>query len=267
MVLISAVEPRSLPSAASTVATRLAFWAEASWAVGPCVVTLASMAADSVVLNPPSPKMATARSWLAVVGAVVPLEKALNESMFGSKAVGLGQALRDGLSVPPGIALCGAIVDAVASGEARAINEVLKWARPLGGPLAVRSSAADEDGASASFAGQHLTLLNVPSCEELVVALREVWWSANSDSAITYRKKVGLFTRPSIGVVVQGLLDPSAAGVMFTRNPVTGADERSGQLGVVAGSHRALVQPAFFRDSWGLPAVPLPTRTGAGPRR
>ncbi len=43
---------------------------------------------------------------------------------------------------------------------------------------------------------------------------------------------------------------------------VTGADERSGQLAVVAGSHRALVQPAFFRDSWGLPAVPLPTRTG-----
>jgi hypothetical protein len=43
---------------------------------------------------------------------------------------------------------------------------------------------------------------------------------------------------------------------------VTGADERSGQLGVVAGSHRALIQPAFFRDTWGLPAVPLPTRTG-----
>lgn len=179
----------------------------------------------------------------------VPLEKALDERMFGSKAVGLGQALRDGLSVPPGIALCGAIVDAVASGEDRAINEVLKWARPLGGPLAVRSSAADEDGASASFAGQHLTLLNVPSCEELVNALREVWWSANSDSAITYRKKVGLFTRPSIGVVVQRLLDPSAAGVMFTRNPVTGADERvieaSWGLGeaVVAG----LVIPDNFR--------------------
>jgi Phytanoyl-CoA dioxygenase (PhyH) len=43
---------------------------------------------------------------------------------------------------------------------------------------------------------------------------------------------------------------------------VTGADERSGQLAVVAGSHRALVQPAFFRESWGLPAVPLPTRAG-----
>jgi hypothetical protein len=43
---------------------------------------------------------------------------------------------------------------------------------------------------------------------------------------------------------------------------VTGADERSGQLAVVAGSHRALVQPAFFRSSWGLPEVPLPTEVG-----
>jgi hypothetical protein len=43
---------------------------------------------------------------------------------------------------------------------------------------------------------------------------------------------------------------------------VTGADEGSGQLGVVAGSHRALVQPAFFRRSWGLPEVPLPTGVG-----
>ena len=98
--------------------------------------------------------------------------------------------------------------------------------RPLGGPLAVRSSAVDEDGAEASFAGQHLTLLNVPSVEELAAAVSEIWWSANSDSAITYRQRVGLFTRPSVGVVVQALLDPDTAGVMFTQNPVTGADER-----------------------------------------
>ena len=119
----------------------------------------------------------------------------------------------------------------------------------LGGPLAVRSSAADEDGAEASFAGQHLTLLNVPSADALVAALKEIWWSANSDSAITYRQRVGLFTRPSIGVVVQKLLNPDAAGVMFTKNPVTGDDERvieaSWGLGeaVVSG----LVIPDHFR--------------------
>lgn len=43
---------------------------------------------------------------------------------------------------------------------------------------------------------------------------------------------------------------------------VTAGDERSGQLGVVAGSHRALVQPTFFRPSWGLPELPLPTEVG-----
>ena len=43
---------------------------------------------------------------------------------------------------------------------------------------------------------------------------------------------------------------------------VTGADERSGQLRVVAGSNRALVQPSFFRREWDLPAVDLPTATG-----
>lgn len=179
---------------------------------------------------------------------VVPLANARDDAIFGSKAVGLGQAAREGLPLPPGVALSGDIVEAVASGEEDAIEEVLKAAAELQAPLAVRSSAVDEDGASASFAGQHLTLLNVPSADA-VDAVREVWWSANSDSAITYRQKVGLFRRPSVGVVVQSLLDPDAAGVMFTRHPVTGADERvieaSWGLGeaVVAGQ----VIPDMFR--------------------
>jgi len=183
------------------------------------------------------------------VSDVVALADADDVSLFGSKAVGLGQAVRDGLPVPPGVALSGAIVDAVASGDKEAIEKVAEAVRPLGGPLAVRSSAVDEDGAAASFAGQHLTLLNVPSWEELTDAVSQIWWSANSDSAITYRQRVGLFTRPSVGVVVQVLLDPQAAGVMFTQNPVTGADERvieaSFGLGeaVVAG----LVIPDTFR--------------------
>ena len=157
---------------------------------------------------------------------VVPLVKARDDARFGSKAVGLGQAAREGIPLPPGVALSGSIVEAVAAGDDRAIKKVARSVRPLHGPLAVRSSAVDEDGAEASFAGQHLTLLNVPSSEQLNSALREIWWSANSDSAITYRQRVGLFTRPSVGVVVQALLDPDVSGVMFTQNPITGADER-----------------------------------------
>jgi pyruvate,water dikinase len=183
------------------------------------------------------------------VKEVVPLEKARETAVFGSKAVGLGDAIRDGLPVPPGVALSGPVVEAVAAEDEKAIAKVAKAVRTLPGPLAVRSSAVDEDGKEASFAGQHLTLLNVPTADELPSALREIWWSANSDSAITYRQRVGLFTRPSVGVVVQSLLDPDVAGVMFTRNPVTGADERvieaSWGLGeaVVAG----LVIPDTYR--------------------
>ncbi|MBN8249820.1 MAG: cyclic nucleotide-binding domain-containing protein [Verrucomicrobia bacterium] len=180
---------------------------------------------------------------------VVPFSKAHETSQYGSKAVGLGHAVRQGLPVPPGLALSGDMVEAVASGDIRAIEKVTRAVAALTPPFAVRSSAVDEDGAAASFAGQHLTLLNVHSASDVPGAVREVWWSANSDAAITYRQRVGLFTRPSVGVVVQTLLNPTAAGVLFTENPVTGADERlieaSWGLGeaVVSG----LVVPDHFR--------------------
>jgi pyruvate,water dikinase len=180
---------------------------------------------------------------------VVHFTHAREKSLYGSKAVGLGDAVRQRLPVPPGVALSGDLVEAVASGEEKAVEKVAEAIATLPPPFAVRSSAVDEDGAAASFAGQHLTLLNVHSAADVPGAVREVWWSANSDSAITYRQRIGLFTRPSVGVVIQTLLNPTCAGVMFTENPVTGADERvieaSWGLGeaVVAG----LVVPDHFR--------------------
>jgi pyruvate,water dikinase len=183
------------------------------------------------------------------VKLVVPFAKARETAQFGSKAVGLGEAARLGLAVPAGVALSGDLVEAVAANDAKAIDKLAAALRKLSPPFAVRSSAVDEDGANASFAGQHLTVLNVHTAADVPEAVREVWWSANSDSAITYRQRVGLFTRPSVGVVVQMLLNPEVAGVMFTEHPVTGADERlieaSWGLGeaVVAG----LVVPDYFR--------------------
>src|SRR3954468_1541801 len=161
-----------------------------------------------------------------VVAGVVPLVEATDESTYGAKAVGLGMALQAGLPVPPGVALSGEFVDLVAAGDADAWSTLLSFVSSLPVPLAVRSSCVDEDGAAASFAGQHQTVLNVTSADGVADAVREIWWSANSDSAITYRKRLGVFTRPSVGVVVQSLLSPECAGVMFTRNPITGADER-----------------------------------------
>jgi pyruvate,water dikinase len=183
------------------------------------------------------------------VKKVVPFTKARETALYGSKALELGNAVRQGLPVPAGVALSGDLVEAIASEDPKAIEKVTTAIAGLPAPFAVRSSAVDEDGAAASFAGQHLTLLNVHSAADVAGAVREVWWSANSDSAITYRQRVGLFTRPSVGVVVQTLINPDVAGVMFTEHPVTGADERlieaSWGLGeaVVAG----LVVPDHFR--------------------
>ena len=180
---------------------------------------------------------------------VVPFTKARATSLYGSKAVGLGEAARHGLPVPPGVALSGDLVEAVASGQEKDVEKVTKAIAALPTPFAVRSSAVDEDGASASFAGQHLTLLNIHSAADVPGAVREVWWSANSDSAITYRQRVGLFARPSVGVVVQTLLNPTVAGVMFTENPVTGADERliEGSWGLGEAVVNGLVVPDHFR--------------------
>ena len=185
---------------------------------------------------------------LAVTGAV-PLADAHEEALYGAKAIGLGEALRAGLPVPPGLALSGPFVDDVAAGVEAASAQLRTAAQALPSPLAVRSSCVDEDGAAASFAGQHLTVLNVPTAAEVDNAVREIWWSANSDSAVTYRKRLGVMTRPSVGVVVQSLLAPDCAGVMFTRNPITGADERmveaSWGLGEAVVSGRVI--PDTFR--------------------
>ena len=128
---------------------------------------------------------------------IVPLVEADTEELYGAKAVGLGDALRAGLPVPPGVGLSGPLVDAIASGEPRARPRSARRCGELPTPLAVRSSAVGEDSAGASFAGQHITVLNVPSADDVEAAVREVWWSANSDSAITYRKRLGCSPGPA----------------------------------------------------------------------
>jgi pyruvate,water dikinase len=118
-------------------------------------------------------------------------------------------------------------------------------------PIAVRSSAIGEDSEAASFAGQHATILNVTTSAQLTTAIDEVVQSALSLSAASYRKKLGVVGTPSMGIVLQELFNPESAGVMFTRNPLNGVEERvieaAWGLGevVVAG----LVIPDYYRLS------------------
>jgi len=185
--------------------------------------------------------------------ASVDLAEARQEARFGGKAVQLGQALRAGLPVPPGFAVSADLVDAVAAGDTAAAGDVAGRYEELGVPVSVRSSGIGEDTEQTSFAGQHLTVLNVRTPGALVHAVERVWASGRTESALAYRELFGLEGEPRIAVVVQELVTPDTAGVLFTRHPMTGADERvidaSWGLGeAVVGS---LVAPDHYRLSPG----------------
>lgn len=94
-------------------------------------------------------------------------------------------------------------------------------------PLAVRSSAADEDSPLHSFAGQFDSFLNVTP-EQVEPRILDVWRSAFSPRVLAYRWKKGILLRPArMAVIVQKMISPRASGVIFTRNPESGKKEIS----------------------------------------
>jgi pyruvate,water dikinase len=87
---------------------------------------------------------------------------------------------------------------------------------------AVRSSATAEDLPGASFAGQHDTYLNVVGAA-ILEHVRQCWASLFTERAVTYRLRNGVDHRKArMAVVVQRMVCPQAAGVLFTADPVTG---------------------------------------------
>jgi pyruvate,water dikinase len=181
--------------------------------------------------------------------AAVRLADARDERELGGKAVQLGKALRAGLPVPDGVALTASLVETAGTGEPAAAAALSDLRTALDGPLAVRSSCVGEDSEAASFAGQHLTCLNVRSADRLVEAVIAVWRSGRHESALAYRRKLGLKGEPRMGVVVQALVEPEVAGVLFTRHPVTGADERviEATWGLGESVVQGLVTPDLYR--------------------
>jgi pyruvate,water dikinase len=156
---------------------------------------------------------------------MTPLVQVVDPGTHGGKAAALGHALRAGLPVPDGFALSCTDVRAVVA-DPEAVRQRLADALAPFGPVAVRSSALDEDGASASFAGQHRSCLGVEGAEAVLAAIVEVDASARTPAALAYRARLGLAPEASVAVLVQRMVAPTAAGVLFTRDPLTGGDVR-----------------------------------------
>src|SRR5262249_32491680 len=115
---------------------------------------------------------------------------------------------------------------------------------------AVRSSATAEDLPHASFAGQQESYLNVRGPEALRGAVRACWASLFTDRAVVYRARNHFAHRAvALCVVVQRMVFPDVAGVLFTADPVTG---RRGVIAIDAsyGLGEALVSGLVTPDHY-----------------
>jgi len=189
---------------------------------------------------------------------VIPLAECTNLSLIGGKAVGLQRLIREGFRVPSGFCLTTAahhdalreagfdatrrwrqalaatgvdrdrllsdcrqaiLSTAIAPSVLHALRNELT--RQDAARWAVRSSATDEDADDATFAGIYTTVLDVPA-DRLATAILNCWASVWTAAVVVYHERVGRREAPAMAVVLQPMLAPQAAGVAYSRHPVTG---------------------------------------------
>ncbi len=217
---------------------------------------------------------------------------------LGGKGANLRRLLRLGFPVPPGFVITTAAYRAsIAAHSLRALGTtdpeslrerliqmpmpdelgaaiLVAYQRLGAGSVAVRSSGTAEDLATASFAGQHDTFLEVSGEEALLNAVRACWASLWTPRAVAYRRQRGWGdhlgdandrtdgrtdgSMPlALAVVVQVMVPAEAAGVAFTANPVT-ADRNETTISAVRGLGERLVSGEGVADEW------VVRRSGAG---
>jgi len=116
--------------------------------------------------------------------------------------------------------------------------------------VAVRSSATAEDSATASFAGQQDTYLDVQGEEQVVERVQACAASLFTPRALVYRARQNAWTDLGLAVVVQAMVDARAAGIMFTRDPVQRRDHVV--VEAVPGSGEALASGEAVPDHYEL---------------
>lgn len=218
----------------------------------------------------------------------LPLAACTQPSLVGGKAVGLARLLAGGFPVPSGFCVtteaydqalrtsgfssaeqwqaalhssgaerqrilshCHTIIQNrdIAELTAQIVEQVRRLDLPLHGLWAVRSSATNEDGAHASFAGVYRTRLGIP-LEEMGLAVKDLWLSIWDERVLNYHATSGLSgTPPAMAVVIQPLLEALAAGVAYSIHPLTG---RATQvvINAVAGLAAALVDGRATPDQY-----------------
>ncbi|MGE3460209.1 MAG: PEP/pyruvate-binding domain-containing protein, partial [Kofleriaceae bacterium] len=113
---------------------------------------------------------------------------------------------------------------------------------------AVRSSATAEDLATASFAGQQDSYLNVTGRAAILEHISKCWASLFTERAVIYRLRNGFDHRNvHMAVVVQQMVFPQTAGILFTADPVT-SNRKVASIDASFGLGEALVSGLVNAD-------------------
>ena len=219
---------------------------------------------------------------------ILPLASCTDPSLVGGKAFGLARLLAGGFSVPLGLCLTTEAYDRALRAQgfssaeqwqaalrssgaerqrilfhchtilqnydireltAQFIEQVRLLGLPLSGPWAVRSSATNEDGARASFAGVYRTSLGIP-IEDVGLAVKDIWMSIWDERVLNYHATSELMgSPPAMAIVLQPLLEASAAGVAYSVHPLTGRATQV-MVNAVAGLAATLVDGRMTPDQY-----------------
>ena len=219
---------------------------------------------------------------------LLPLAACTQPSLVGGKALGLARLLAAGFPVPSGFCVtteaydhalrapgfspakqwqaalhssgaerqrvlshCRTIIgnSDIAELTAQIVEQTRRLDLPLHKLWAVRSSATNEDGAQASFAGVYRTRLGIP-LEEMGLAVKDLWLSIWDERVLNYHATSGLSgPPPAMAVVIQPLLEARAAGVAYSIHPLTGRTTQV-VINAVAGLAAALVEGRVTPDQY-----------------
>ncbi len=178
-------------------------------------------------------------------GVVIWPEDGARAEELGGKAAALRALRRFGLPIPEWFV----VAPRAASGDGweRDVAAALRRLAPDGEPVAVRSSAAGEDGMEHSYAGQLESFLFVEHAD-VPARVRDVWSSAAAARVAAYRAERRIAGTAMPAVLVQRMVNAEKSGVAFSADPVSG---RRGRCVVAAtfGLGTALVSGADDADT------------------
>lgn len=154
---------------------------------------------------------------------ILNLNNTLSENRAGAKAFHLSKMMKSGYPVPEGFVILSNAFDHFAENKTELspdfLNELETELKTIGAEkYMVRSSAIGEDGAESSFAGQLSSFISSSQKEDIIAHICSCWKSYDNENVKTYQDKTGKQLN-GMAVVVQTLIEPDYAGVIFTRNP------------------------------------------------